>query len=541
MPATATLPWMGLGLSVNLDGRAAPDPWALHGRHPDLFDFVEYSAPLALAEARQAPRMATLEKHRGTLPALFHPVHLNLHGPELESTRALDALNAQLLAIGSPWVGNDVGWWHQGGAPFPGHLYLPPPLDAAGLDDAVAHALHVQARLEVPLLLENPAIIARRGEQHVLDFMGELHARTGLGLILDLGHLLSHQRACNLPLESGLDGFPLEAVVEVHLAGGAAGSRGERAFYVDDHSQPVREELFGLLQTLLPRLTRLRAVCFEGDGHPEPMAVKTLRRLRALVPAFAREPFEVRLGPWPRAPALGPPAAAWKAFDALYGERNVPADPEGHRAETDYRLAVVAEALDRTFPLTRLLAAGGRAGLLAFTRSPEFRALFDGSGRALPQTFAAFVRRRLREQPAPGVEAALAFESWALAQAARPADPGLAPGVKLASFPLDLSELLWASKAARRHLAARSFGGDRLELAALESVLQAAERPEKGPWWLALQATPEGMEVAPVDPELLPVLRMAQAGTGLEALLQDPRYAALALRAHRLGLLSPRG
>src|SRR6185312_5246730 len=82
------LPWMGLGLSANLDARAVPNPWQLHNRHPDLFDFVEYSAPLALQEARShAPLMATLEDQLGTLPAIFHPVHLNLHGPALENAK----------------------------------------------------------------------------------------------------------------------------------------------------------------------------------------------------------------------------------------------------------------------------------------------------------------------------------------------------------------------------------------------------------------------------------------------------------------------
>jgi uncharacterized protein (UPF0276 family) len=539
VPKTAALPWMGLGLSVNLDARAVPDPWALHARRPDLFDFVEYSAPLSLAEARAAPRMADLERAQRTLPAVFHPVHLNLHGPELESKRALAALSDHLEAVGSPWVGNDVGWWHQGGAPFPGHLYLPPALDAAGLSDAVAHALHVQAHLPVPLLLENPAVIARRGGMHVLDFMAELHARTTLGLILDLGHLLSHQRAANLPLQSGLDDFPLDAVIEIHIAGGVLGNLGERRFYVDDHSQPVREELFGLLEALLPRCPRLRAVCFEGDGHPEAIAVKTLQRLRTMVPAFAREPFEVALSPLPEPPALQPAAAAWRAFDSLYAERDVASDLQGHQAETDYRLAVVAEALDRTFPLCRLLAAGTRAALLGFTRSAEFRALFDGSGRALPQTFATFVRRRLREKPEPGTEAALALESWALAQSSRPPEPGLAPGVRLASFPLDLSELLFACRAARRHLAARTFGSERLEPGVLESAQQAAARPAPGPWWLALHQTPDGVELTPIDAELLPVLRMAQGGATFEVLAADPRYADLAFRANRLGLLSP--
>jgi len=536
------LPWLGLGLSANLDARALPNPWQLHARFPDLFDFVEYSAPLSLAEARaQAPRMQELEANRATLPVLFHPVHLNLHGPQLELARNLQALDAQARALGSPWVGNDVGWWHHQGSAFPGYLYIPPSLDAQGLDDAVAHALHVQSALSVPLALENPAVVARRGSMHVLAFMAELHARTGCPLILDLGHLLAFQLTAGLPVDAALSELPLEAVIEIHLAGGVVSARGERRFYVDDHTQPVREELFGLLEQVLPHCKRLRAVCFEGDGHPPEIALGTLRRLRALVPAFARDPLTLEPRPSKEKHTLSSEARSWKIFEALYGEREVHEDPEGHAAETDHRLAVLAESLDRAFPLTRLLTAGSRAQLLAFGRSPELRNFFDGTGRELAQCFAAFARRRVREKPDAGVEAALAFESWLLAQSSLPADPQLARGVRVASFPSDLSELVFAARAVKRNLAGRAWGSERWDTAALESVAQAARRPGAGPWWIAIRRSPEGIETVNLDAELLGVLRAASAGATLAELLAEPRHAEGAARAQRLGLLTSSG
>jgi uncharacterized protein (UPF0276 family) len=270
---TWTLPWRGLGLSSNLSTADVPQPYRLLDESPGLFDFVEYSAPLALDEARaQASLFPEMWRRRPEVPVLFHPVHLNLWGPELEPASVLAELDAHARAVGSPWVGNDVGWWHVGGQPFPGYLYFAPPFNEAGLLDSVAHALHVQRHLSLPLVLENPAVLARRGDWHMLDFMARLHARTGLPLLLDLGHLFSHQLSAGLPLEAGLDGFPLDKVVEIHIAGGVVTRRGLRQFYVDDHTQPVREELFSLLESLLPRCPSLRAVTFEGDGHPPEVA-----------------------------------------------------------------------------------------------------------------------------------------------------------------------------------------------------------------------------------------------------------------------------
>ena len=105
------LPYLGLGLTANLDGRAPPDPWALHAARPELVDFVEYSAPVTYDPS--------LWQGRSGLPLLFHPVHLNLWGPELEPPEVLAALDAQARQVGSPWVGNDVGWWHTRGEPSP--------------------------------------------------------------------------------------------------------------------------------------------------------------------------------------------------------------------------------------------------------------------------------------------------------------------------------------------------------------------------------------------------------------------------------------
>ena len=514
----APLPYLGLGLSTNLGASDLPDPFRLIDQRPGLFDFVEYSAPLSFTQAQaEAALLPELVARRGRLPAIFHPVHLNLYGPELESDERIAALQDHLSQIGSPWVGNDVGWWHHGGAPFPGYLYLPPPLSEAGLSDCAAHALNLQAKLDRPLLLENPALLAKSGPLHVLDFMAELHRRTGLGLILDLGHLLSHQLSRGLPLKDGLDGFPLEQVIEIHLAGGVVTTRGARRFYVDDHTQAVREELFMLLEDLLPRCVNLRAVTFEGDGHPAQVATLTLERLRAIVPPL-RESTVTMPPPKPPVP-LRRETNAWSLYDAAYGERGVIEDPEGARADTDFRLAVIAERLDREFPLMRLLLAGTRAQLVSFAGSPEFRSLFDGTGRALPQVFASWARGVLRARRIPSLDGVLAFELWqqhelshAVPVTVTAGMISLAPGVKVGSFARDLSELLFAASGLRRHLAGRALASGAFEQTAIDALLQVAERARAGSWQVALRRTSRGVDPLSVDDSLSVLLRAIGKG-----------------------------
>jgi uncharacterized protein len=474
---THALPFRGLGLSSNLSLNDVPQPWALLDAEPGLFDVVEYSAPLDLSRARQeASLFPTLWEARARVPVLFHPVHLNLYGPTLESLEALAHLDAHAQAVGSAWVGNDVGWWHSGGEPLPGYLYLPPSLSRAGLDDAVAHASHVQAHLSMPLALENPVAAWRRGGLHVLDFMGELHRRTGCPLLLDVGHLFSAQLASGLPLESGLEGFPLEAVVEVHLAGGvvtrnAAG----RGFYADDHTQPVREELFALLEGLLPRLPSLRALIFEGDGHPEEVAARTLKRLRRLWPVRGAPSLS-----WPEArpgcPPLEGASAPWALFASAYGGTaeavESEEDVEGRDFDRRYRLAVLAEVLDSHWPLSRLLLAGTPEQLGRFSASGEFRAQFE-AGRPLWLAFGAWARAEVRKQPEPGALQALAFDTWA---------QGVASGPRRGVFPLDLGEALFAARALRRHLGARAWAGGGVEMSGLQGLAQTLCRAEAKPW-----------------------------------------------------------
>src|SRR5215217_4978879 len=94
------LPWRGLGLSSNLSASDQPHPYRLLEESPGLFDYVEYSAPLSLEEARaQASLFPEMWERREQVPVLFHPVHLNLYGPTFESAAALAALDAHAHAV----------------------------------------------------------------------------------------------------------------------------------------------------------------------------------------------------------------------------------------------------------------------------------------------------------------------------------------------------------------------------------------------------------------------------------------------------------
>ena len=535
------LPWMGLGLSSNLNASDVPHPYRILDQVPELFDYVEYSAPLSIAAARrEASLFEELWGRRSEVPVLFHPVHLNLYGPTLEPQPALSDLAHHLAEVGSPWVSNDVAWWHQAGQPFPGYFYLPPPFDESGVDDCAAHALHVQAAISVPLLLENPAVIACRGGMHVLDFMAELNRRTGLDLLLDLGHLFSYQLSRDIPMLAGLDGFPLDRVVEIHLAGGMVTGRGNRRFYVDDHRQPLRDELLEMLALLVPRCNRLRAVTLEADGHPPAVVVPLLHRLRTLVPRRSAISVEAAS---PTGPSLeGPSGQAWKVFDQAYGGLPDEVDPEGALAELHFRLAIIAETIDRWWPLTRLLIAASTRDLARFAASAEFRSAYETPGKDLAKAFAAFARRSLREGPDPGLATVLAFETWVNAAPVSPSptsgEVALADGLTVKTFPVNMSELLFAAPAVKNNLSRRAWVTGEVDYSGLESIRQVARRAPATPWPVAIRRRGDRIELIGLTEELLQVVQIASHGGTLEEFEKETHQCRAAVgEAVRLGLI----
>jgi hypothetical protein len=94
---------------------------------------------------------------------------------------------------------------------------------------------------------------------------------------------------------------------------------------------------------------------------------------------------------------------------------------------------------------------------------------------------------------------------------------GLAEDVRVGSFPVDLTELVFAAKSLRRHLTGRAWACEVLDVSGLEALAQVARRPAPGPWTFVVRRRGRGLEVLPVPPSLLQVVRsLAQAPRAVE-------------------------
>jgi uncharacterized protein len=109
---------------------------------------------------------------------------------------------------------------------------------------------NIAAPFEIPGTLSEPELFARLVE------------RTGCGLLLDVTNLLLNARNGGFDVRRRLAAYPLEAVRQVHLAGGF---RDPANLWVDSHSEPVEDECYALLAELGRAEASLECIVVERD------------------------------------------------------------------------------------------------------------------------------------------------------------------------------------------------------------------------------------------------------------------------------------
>jgi uncharacterized protein (UPF0276 family) len=275
----ATLPVLGVGVSLSFGMQ--PDPVQLAGM-PGGPSFVEYAGPVDVAHVEGHVKRL----QHASVPVLYHPSCLNLCGPHPNPPAWLDAVAAHVAGVRSAWLAQDVAVCFvgpRGGYSIQLGYFVPPVLTREGLEEAVVRVSEVRARVPAPLLLEPAPVTFALGDMDPFAWLGELARRTDSGLLLDCGHVVSHQLAQGRGLTAGLEALDLSRVVELHVAGGYLEERGGKRYYVDAHELPVLPETWQVLRFLLERCPSLRAVCVECEGALPQAILPLLQRTRERV------------------------------------------------------------------------------------------------------------------------------------------------------------------------------------------------------------------------------------------------------------------
>ncbi len=271
------LPRLGVGISTEFGaGRTGLDILAFRSARPDLVSFLEVGVDLD--RGLDADARAWI---RAGLPTTYHFLDLNLEEIEDLDRDTLDEVAALAREAGAAWLCGDAGLWHVGPRDR-GHGVLVPPILVPSGADAMAEAtIRLRECTGFEVLPENPPAHVFPGPLHLLDYFGRVCDRADCGLVLDLSHLAVFQRVRGHEPLTALDGFPMDRILEIHVAGGRTVEVDGRTFVDDDHGTDVLPEVWDIFDFVLSRARNLRAIVCECERNPVGQVVPLFERLVA--------------------------------------------------------------------------------------------------------------------------------------------------------------------------------------------------------------------------------------------------------------------
>jgi len=253
-------------------------------RHPGLVDYIE--VPFELL--RHSPATGSLGE---LAPIVLHCASMSVAGfvPPPEGTFEAIALEAE--RSGTPWIGEHLAFITadplERGAALHDATTLTytvcPQLSEEVVEQACRTLTDLQARFAVPLIVENsPQYFPIPGStMSIVDFVTEVHRRSGIGMLLDLTHFKISSLNMGFDAQEEIARLPLEHLVELHVSGHDV----QVGTAWDDHAGLADESTFELVETVLAR-ARPRAVTFEynwGPDLPEDIVAAHIERMRGML------------------------------------------------------------------------------------------------------------------------------------------------------------------------------------------------------------------------------------------------------------------
>lgn len=301
------VPMHGLGLSVDVYSPDLVDlREALQQRQllPGYLEIFRAASTALAAVRRQAPD--------GLLT--YHGEGLWLTQPGAKEDPLFQAEILQvaehLELLQSAWMNHECATKHMAGYTF--GTYLPPLYTKSSAEIVADHACYVQDLLDQhsrllnggsPLvLLELPPLTYFvAGTLSIPTFFRLVTEQAPCGLVLDVGHLWTVYRYAGAWRNSTLiefvdeflDEFPVDRVVEIHVAGLAnhesslavrsqpeTREAGALPLWTDAHGAPIPSVLFEMLDHILchPKLTNLKGLALEVDTKPVELIVEEFQR-----------------------------------------------------------------------------------------------------------------------------------------------------------------------------------------------------------------------------------------------------------------------
>lgn len=197
-------------------------------------------------------------------PLVAHSIGLSIGSAEFSDDAYVEQLARWHQRYGFLWHSDHLSFAQVRSAS--GHdqhagMAVPFPFDYDVLEMIVARIRGLCPRFPSPFLVENSVAYLTFSDEDMTEpeFLNALVRDTGCALLLDLHNLYTNARNHNFDPSSFVRALNLDAVAEVHVAGGAEFA----GMYTDSHAGPCPEPVWLLLEEVMPRAPNLKGVTFE--------------------------------------------------------------------------------------------------------------------------------------------------------------------------------------------------------------------------------------------------------------------------------------
>lgn len=195
-------------------------------------------------------------------PIVLHGVSLSIGSVDPLDFEYLKKLKRLAVEVNARWVSDHLCW--TGVNSMNSHDLLPLPLNEQTLGHVISRVNRVQDFLGHALVLENPSSYLSFGQSSLSEpeFFKELVNATACRILLDVNNVFVTGFNNDFDPVTYLYEFPVDAVVQIHLAGHThCGSH-----IIDTHDRPVKAEVWELYR-LAYQLTGGVSTLLEWDGN----------------------------------------------------------------------------------------------------------------------------------------------------------------------------------------------------------------------------------------------------------------------------------
>lgn len=232
------------------------------GYKPQHFsNILEDPGPVGWLEIHAENYMGEGGRPQAQLRALAERLPLSVHGVGLSIggegpldrdhlarlRRLCDRLEPARFSEHLAWSSHDGAYLND---------LLPLPYTETTLARVARHIDEVQQTLGRQMLLENPSVYLDFAETSLdeIDFLAEVAARTGCGLLLDVNNVHVSCTNRRTDPQDYIDRFPLHLVGEIHLGGHAVDADDRGApLLIDAHGSEVADPVWRLYERALRR------------------------------------------------------------------------------------------------------------------------------------------------------------------------------------------------------------------------------------------------------------------------------------------------